>query len=51
MKNQNIFTSKIAKLAVSCLTLVLTLSANSSGCFVVYQPKTPEKLNSFKRIK
>lgn len=51
MKNLNIFTSKIAKLAVSCLTLVLTLSANSSGCFVVYQPEMPEKIKSFKRIK
>ena len=35
---------------VSCLALVLTFNANSTNCFVMHQPKTPAKLDAFKKL-
>lgn len=34
-----------------CLSVALKSNANSSGCFVVYQPKAPKALENFKKIK
>ncbi len=42
---------KICPAVVGFFTLVLTLQANSSGCFIVHQPKVPAKLDEFKKIR
>ncbi|MEE1076601.1 MAG: cyclic lactone autoinducer peptide [Acutalibacteraceae bacterium] len=42
---------RVSPLILSCFTLVLTLNANSTNCFVMHQPKTPAKLDAFKKIK
>ena len=41
----------IASCAVALLTIVLTVNSNSSGCFIIHQPKAPQALDSFKKIK
>lgn len=51
MKKLKSLFQKIAPGIAACLTLVLALNANSSGCYFIYQPKAPEKLNDFKRFK
>lgn len=51
MKNIRGILCKISPLIVSCFALILTLNANSANCFVMHQPKTPAKLNAFKKIK
>lgn len=51
MKKVKSLLQKIAPGFAVCLTLVLTLNANSSGCYFIYQPKVPEKLDDFKRFK
>ena len=42
---------KISPAIIACLTLALSINANTSTCFVMYQPKTPAKLYEFKKIK
>lgn len=42
---------KISPAIIACLTLALSINANSSTCFVMYQPKVPAKLDKFKKIK
>lgn len=51
MKKIKSLLKKIAPVMATCLTFILTLNANSSGCFIVYQPKVPTSLNEFKKIK
>lgn len=51
MKNIRGILCRISPWIVSCFALVLTLNANSANCFVMHQPKTPAKLNAFKKIK
>lgn len=48
MKNKNATLKNGIK---NCLTSALKANANSTGCFVVYQPKAPKALNAFKKIK
>ncbi len=43
--------SKAAKLAARTLTHVLRTEANSTACFVAYQPKAPKELERFRREK
>lgn len=42
---------KISPAIISCFTLALIISANSSTCFVMHQPKVPAKLDDFKKTK
>lgn len=42
---------KLAPAMASCLALVISISANSSGCFFLDQPKEPESIKKFKKIK
>lgn len=42
---------KISPAIVACFTLALSIKANSSTCFFMYQPKVPAKLDKFKKIK
>ncbi|MEE1281230.1 MAG: cyclic lactone autoinducer peptide [Acutalibacteraceae bacterium] len=51
MKNIKGILCRISPLILSCLTLVLTLNANSTNCFVMYQPQKPAKLDAFKKVK
>lgn len=43
--------SKAAELTARTLTHVLRTEANSTACFVAYQPKAPKELGRFRREK
>ena len=43
--------NKPAKLMAKALNGVLFAEANSTSCFIVYQPKAPKRLERFKKIK
>lgn len=45
------FSSKIAPAFVAFLTMVLTISANSSSCFYLHQEEEPKSIERFKKIK
>lgn len=45
------FLSKISPVIVSCLTLVLAFSANSTSCYIINQPKEPKAIERFKLFK
>ena len=42
---------KISPAIIACFTLALSINANSSTCFFMYQPQVPAKLDKFKKIK
>lgn len=51
-KKLKTFVNKMAPAFISFLAIILTFNANSSsGCYVLYQPKIPAKLDDFKKIK
>lgn len=43
--------SRISPIIVSCLTLVLTISANSNSCYILNQPEEPKSIDRFKLFK
>lgn len=43
--------AKIAPAVIGMLAVVLTINANSAGCFIVHQPKAPSALEDFKKIR
>lgn len=49
MKKERV--NKSAKLMTRALNVVLRAEANSTACFVAYQPKAPESLSRFRREK
>lgn len=49
--SKNTASSKVKNGIKKGLSLTLKLNANSSGCYVIYQPKTPKALEKFKNIK
>lgn len=49
MKKDN--TKKSVKLVVKALNGILRTEANSTSCYIVYQPKAPESLSRFRRNK
>lgn len=49
-KNQKHY-EKISPAIVGCLTLVLTLNANSASCFILNEPKEPKSAEKFKLFK
>jgi len=51
MRNEKKSAKSLRKGIKHCLNIALKTNANSTGCFVVYQPKTPKALNTFKKIK
>lgn len=51
MKKINKILKKIAPVLVGCLTLVLSINANSASCFIINQPKEPEAIKKFKVFK
>lgn len=50
MKKINAFITKILPAFVACMTLVLTVSANSSSCAFLNEPKEPTALKNFKKF-
>lgn len=51
MKKAMKFLAKITPALTACMAVVLTISANSSSCFIFNEPKAPKGLEDFKRIK
>ncbi len=51
MKNEKRLSNKMKNGIKKGLSVALKTNANSSGCFVIYQPKTPKALEKFKNIK
>lgn len=51
MKNEKLLSTKIKNGVKKGLFATLKANANSSGCFIIYQPKTPKGLEKFKNIK
>ncbi len=49
-KTKNII-KKISPVIVGCLTLVLTINANTASCFILNEPKEPNLINKFKIFK
>ena len=43
--------SKSAALTAKVLTNVLKVDANSTACYLAYQPKAPKELSRFRRQK
>lgn len=41
----------LAKGVAKVLEKVLKVEANSTSCFVMYQPKTPKELSKYRRMK
>lgn len=50
MKQNNV-SKKVSKYVASALKNVLRAEANSTSCVVFFQPKAPENLSEFKRMK
>lgn len=51
MKNEKLLSTKIKNGVKKGLFATLKANANSSGCFIIYQPKTPKGFEKFKNIK
>ena len=51
MKKIKNFICKISPAIIASFTLALSINANSSTGFFMYQPKAPAKLDKFKKIK
>lgn len=49
MKREN--KNPLSKTVKAALDATLRMSANSTACCVVHQPKAPKKLEAFKKIK
>lgn len=50
MRKINMLVSKMIPAFVACMTLVLTVSANSSSCAFLNEPKEPAALKKFKKF-
>lgn len=50
MKNEKKISKSLKNGIKSCLSMALNLNANSSGCYVIYQPKVPKSLDKFKKF-
>lgn len=51
MKNEKMLSNKMRNGIKKGLSVALKVNANSSGCFIIYQPKAPKALEKFKNIK
>lgn len=51
MKNEKRLSNKMRNGIKKGLSVALKTNANSSGCFIIYQPKVPRGLDKFKSIK
>ncbi|WP_242997469.1 cyclic lactone autoinducer peptide [Eubacterium sp. OM08-24] len=51
MKNEKMLSNKMKNGIKKVLFVALKSNANSSGCYVIYQPKVPKDLEKFKKFK
>ncbi|WP_370743734.1 cyclic lactone autoinducer peptide [Ruminococcus sp.] len=51
MKNEKRLSNKMKNRIKKVLFVALKSNANSSGCYVIYQPKVPKNLEKFKKFK
>lgn len=51
MKKIKNIMKKISPVIVGCLTLVLTINANTASCFILNEPKEPKSIEKFKYLK
>lgn len=51
MKNEKTLSNKMKNGIKKVLFVALKSNANSSGCYVIYQPKVPKDLEKFKKFK
>lgn len=51
LKNEKRLSNKMRNGIKRGLSVALKANANSSGCFIIYQPKTPKGFEKFKNIK
>ena len=51
MKKLTKYASKVFPVFVACLTLVLTISANSASCYYLHQSEEPKSIDRFKKFK
>lgn len=51
MKNEKRLSNKMRNGIKKVLFVALKSNANSSGCYVIYQPKVPKDLEKFKKFK
>lgn len=51
MKNKKSISTQMKSGIKKGLDVALRTNANSSGCYVIYQPKAPKALDKFKGIK
>lgn len=51
MKKFKNIIKKISPAIVGCLTLVLTINANTASCFILNEPKEPKTIEKFKHRK
>lgn len=48
---RNLFSKRVAAAIVPVLTAVLFVCANSNSCLMIHQPKAPEGLERFSKVK
>ncbi len=51
MKNKKSISTQMKSGIKKGLSVALKANANSSGCYIIYQPKVPKALDKFKGIK
>lgn len=51
MKSEKMLSNKMKNGIKKVLFVALKSNANSSGCYVIYQPKVPKDLEKFKKFK
>ena len=51
MKNEKRLSNKMKNGIKKVLFVALKSNANSSGCYVIYQPKVPKNLEKIKKFK
>lgn len=51
MKKSMNFIKKLSTVVVTCLTLVLTINANTASCFILNEPEEPKNIEKFKMFK
>lgn len=51
MKKLTKYANKVFPVFVACLTMVLTISANSASCYYLHQSEEPKSIDRFKKFK
>lgn len=51
MRKTKFLVGKLASFATLCLSAVLFVSANTNSCLMIHQPKVPNGVERFSKIK